>query len=181
MHENSRPHAGQSRRDFLKKAGAVAWVVPTLQVVNMAVAGAGDVGGSIVTSTSTSTTTEAPGCQQYVYCTIKAEWTGNGYSWSDGALGTKACVTEQSAQCNGGAEGFQVSGDERSVTVTAPAGCYIVEAAHKSGSGDADDYCTPASISADQQSATFSAVSDDRMKDISNIQMVIKCCVEEDR
>ena len=61
MHEESQGTAGESRRDFLKKAGAAAWVVPTLQVVNMASAAAGDTGGSIVTTTrppSTTTTEE---------------------------------------------------------------------------------------------------------------------------
>ena len=57
----------QDRRDFLKKAGAVAWAVPAMQAVNMAAAAAG-VEGSVVsttrppasTSTTTTTTTEAP-------------------------------------------------------------------------------------------------------------------------
>lgn len=52
----------EGRREFLKKAGTVAWVVPTLQVVNMtsAFAGAdGGTGGSVVVTT----TTEAPQCR----------------------------------------------------------------------------------------------------------------------
>ena len=56
------------RREFLKKAGAVAWVVPTLQVVNMASAAAGGDGGTtgsvVVTTTRPPTsTTQAPMCK----------------------------------------------------------------------------------------------------------------------
>ena len=43
-----------SRRDFLKRAGAVAWVVPTMQVVNMtaAMAGADGAQGSVVATSA---------------------------------------------------------------------------------------------------------------------------------
>ena len=45
----------QGRREFLKKAGTVAWVVPTIQVVNMSAAFAGDdVSGSVVSTTNPS-------------------------------------------------------------------------------------------------------------------------------
>lgn len=42
-----------NRRDFLKRAGAVAWVVPTMQVVNMTAAMAGNDGtqASVVDTT----------------------------------------------------------------------------------------------------------------------------------
>ena len=59
-------HEGNSRREFLKKAGTVAWVVPTVQVINMAAASAG-VDGSVVTTTVPPSTTEAPRC----YCELK--------------------------------------------------------------------------------------------------------------
>ena len=54
---------GESRREFLKKAGKVAWVVPTLQVVNMsaALAGGDGTGGSVVVTTPP--TTESPRCE----------------------------------------------------------------------------------------------------------------------
>ena len=39
------------RRDFLKKAGAVAWVVPTMQVLNVTSAAAGTTNISVVTTT----------------------------------------------------------------------------------------------------------------------------------
>ena len=42
MSDQSREVSGESRREFLKKAGKVAWVVPTIQVVNMAAAAAGE-------------------------------------------------------------------------------------------------------------------------------------------
>lgn len=46
MSEESQRTPSASRRQFLKKAGTVAWVVPTMQVVNMAAASAG-VNGSV--------------------------------------------------------------------------------------------------------------------------------------
>ena len=53
---------GESRREFLKKAGKVAWVVPTLQVVNMSAALAGGDGtnGSVVVTSPP--TTGGPEC-----------------------------------------------------------------------------------------------------------------------
>lgn len=55
-----------SRRQFLKKAGTVAWVVPTIQVVNMSAAMAGGDGaqGSVVVTTTQGT--EPPRC----YCEL---------------------------------------------------------------------------------------------------------------
>lgn len=47
------------RRRFLKKVGAAAWVVPTLQAVNMASAGA-QTSGSTIPTTAPPTTTEGP-------------------------------------------------------------------------------------------------------------------------
>jgi len=134
MHDESHESADQGRREFLKKAGAVAWVVPTLQIVNMASASA-QTNGSMVsttppppsTTTTTTTTTKPPGeCREYVTCTIKADWTGNGYSWSDGGLGAKPCVEVVDRKCDGGDLGVIISGDERSATVTVPEDCEIL-------------------------------------------------------
>ncbi|NND02004.1 MAG: hypothetical protein HKN91_04395 [Acidimicrobiia bacterium] len=179
MSEDSHEVAGESRRDFLKKAGKVAWVVPTIQVVNMAAAAAG-VEGSMVTSTSTSTTTtttttttEPPECTEE--CTIKADWTGQGYAWSDGGLGAQPCVTVTDNKCDGGGLGFSWNGDEREVTVTAPGDCKILEAAHKAGSQQQGDACTSAMIGGGGSYAIFRAGDDGR--DISNIQMVV-CCLD---
>ena len=61
--DDGQEDAGQSRREFLKTAGKVAWVVPTLQVVNMAAAAAGEVEGSVVTTSPP--TTGPPDCRIY--------------------------------------------------------------------------------------------------------------------
>ena len=192
MHDNSHESSGESRRAFLKKAGAVAWVVPTMQIVNMASASAVQIDGSVVdttkppgsttttsstTTTTTTTTTEPPGCKETRICTIKADWDGK-YYWSDGSLGSKACVPESDNKCNGGDQGAKVSGDERSVTVTVPEHCTILKAAHKSGSDqDGRDYCVSAEFKGN--TATFNADWDPDKKDISNIQLLVECCVED--
>jgi len=50
---------GADRREFLKRAGKVVWVVPAMQVVNMGAAAAG-VEGSAVTTTARESTTSVP-------------------------------------------------------------------------------------------------------------------------
>ncbi|NND03847.1 MAG: hypothetical protein HKN91_13780 [Acidimicrobiia bacterium] len=71
--ESDGAHGPNSRREFLKKAGTAAWVLPTMQVVNMAAARAGAVEGSMVTTmpptTMPPTTTEGPRC----YCEVSVE------------------------------------------------------------------------------------------------------------
>lgn len=110
---------GDTRRQFLKRAGAVAWTVPTLQVVNMAAAAAGQTAGSVVvtapsttattttTSTTTTTTTTTPPCQPvtikidqscdaaYFGCSI------SGLASLDGAQVRWAFVVRRAADCNG--------------------------------------------------------------------------------
>jgi hypothetical protein len=51
------------RRSFLKKAGAVAWAVPVMTAVQASPAIAGTVGGSVVTTTASPSTTA--GCQPW--------------------------------------------------------------------------------------------------------------------
>ena len=73
----------KDRRDFLKKAGTVAWAVPAMQAVNMASAAAG-VEGSVVSttrppaSTTTTTTTEAPEPCECAIAVVDIEPTGFG-------------------------------------------------------------------------------------------------------
>lgn len=55
----------EGRREFLKKAGTVVWVVPTLQVINMSSAlagGGGGTTGSVVVTTVPPSTTQPPEC-----------------------------------------------------------------------------------------------------------------------
>jgi hypothetical protein len=181
MHDKSHESSGESRRDFLKKAGAVAWVVPTMQIVNMAGASA-QTNGSVVdttrppTTTTTTTTTTKPPCVPRV-CTIKAEWTGAGWSWSDGSLGDKPCVSVSDNNCHGGNMGAVISGDSESAKVTVPDHCTILEAAHKAGSEQSGEQCYKASaISDSRHSAWFTAVD----HGISNIQLLVECCHDDD-
>lgn len=169
MHDESHgAGAGESRREFLKKAGAVAWVVPTLQVVNMASAAAGDVAGSMVTTTHG--TTPPPGCQVWVTCRIKANWTGNAWSWDSG-VGANDCIQQGDwRQCLGSEIGAQISGDSGSATVTVGPECEILQAAHKGGLD-----CVSASIAGDKHSATFTAGA----HGISHVELVVRCCAEE--
>jgi len=173
MHDNSHESSGESRREFLKKAGAVAWVVPTMQIVNMAAASA-QTNGSVVDttrppgSTTTTTTTKPPPCAPRV-CTIKAEWKDGGWHWSDGSLGNKfVCVKPSDNTCNGAKMGAVISGDARNAKVTVPDECKILEAAHKAATE-----CHKASaISDSMHSAWFTAGK----HDISNIQLLVECC-----
>jgi hypothetical protein len=167
-------NAGESRREFLKKAGAVAWVVPTMQVVNMAAAGA-QTSGSIVTttpgpSTTTTTTTEAPGCTRFRVCRIKADWTGNGWKWDEG-VGANDCIQDGDFEkCLGSEIGAEISGDERRAVVTVSKDCEITRAAHKAGQA-----CIGASVTNGGRTATFTASP----QDISHVELIVKCCIDE--
>lgn len=73
---------GTGRRDFLKKAGVVAWTVPAVQVVNMAGALAGGTNTSVTTTTVPSTT--RPPCRE-VTLRLKAVYSdrdGVGFVWT---------------------------------------------------------------------------------------------------
>ena len=180
MQEEHTGQAGQSRRDFLKKAGAAAWVVPTIQVVNMASAAAGTTGGSIVTTTpppststtTTTTTTEPPDCQELVFYRFKADWNGQSYVW-DGGVGANDCIKDGLARLGSDfGAGISLSGNAREATVThSLPDCSIVMAQHKAGQA-----CVGGSIAVDGSGATFSAGDG---QDISHIEFKVKCCVEE--
>ncbi len=167
--QESHDSSSASRRDFLKKAGAVAWVVPTMQIVNMASAGAaGHTGGSVVT---TPPPTRPPVCVEWKTCRIKADWEG-GWHWDSG-VGRNDCIRDGEGQewerCDNSMVGAIISGDERGATVHVPHDCEIVGAAHKAGQG-----CIPAWISEDKTMARFAADP----KDISHVELVVRCCVK---
>ncbi len=165
--QESHDSSSASRRDFLKKAGAVAWVVPTMQIVNMASAGAvGHTGGSVVTTPPP--TTRPPECVTYKVCRIKADYEGR-WHWDSG-VGRNDCIQDGDwERCDNSMVGAIISGDDRRATVHVPKDCEIMRAAHKAGQD-----CWPAEISADKTMATFSAMP----KDISHVELVVKCCVE---
>jgi len=173
MHEENVVRDGQSRRDFLKKAGAVAWVVPTIQVLNMASAAAGATSGSVVTTTAPpSTTIEPPDCQELVYYRFKANWNDQAYVW-DGGVGANDCIKDGLARLGSDfGAGITLSGTARQATVShSLPDCSIVMAQHKAGQA-----CVGGSIAVDGSAATFSAGDG---QDISHIEFKVKCCVEE--
>lgn len=163
MHEDSHDSVGESRRDFLKKAGAVAWVVPTMQIVNMAAASA-QTNGSVVDTTkprgSTTTTTKPP-CVDTL-CRIKADLNGR-WTWDTGQ-GRNDCLTGDWGGCDVNDIGASVSGDEKQATVTVSKDCRIVSAKHKAG-----QTCVDAAINGN--TATFTAIG----KDISHVELVVEC------
>lgn len=164
MHDETHDSAGESRRDFLKKAGAVAWVVPTMQVVNMASAGAS---GHVNASPVTTTTTRPPVCVEWKTCRIKADLDG-GWHWDSG-VGRNDCITSGDwEKCDNSQVGAVVSGDEYSATVTVPRGCEIVQAMWKAG-----QECHRAEITDGGTRATFGGG-----KGISHVELVVRCCVK---
>lgn len=176
MSEHGPANVGGSRREFLKKAGAVAWVVPTLQIVNVASAGAQTTGSMVSTTpppstTTTTTTTEPPGeCQRFRICRIKANWTGDGWTWDTG-VGTNDCIQDGDFElCRGPEIGATISGDNQQTTVSVVAGCEIVRAAHKAGQA-----CLPGAVTNDLRAATFTA----NPQGISHVELVVKCCIDD--
>ncbi len=171
------------RREFLKKAGAVAWMVPTVQIVNMAAAGAQTTGSMVTTTpppstteattttTTTTTTTQPPGeCERYQVCRIKADWTGDGWQWDSG-VGANDCIQNGDwERCTGPEIGAQISGDNRQAIVTVLAGCDIVMASHKAGQA-----CLPAAVTNQARTATFTA----NPQDISHVELVVRCCIDD--
>lgn len=176
MHDKSHESSGESRREFLKKAGAVAWVVPTMQIVNMASASAIQTNGSVVdttkprgSTTTTTTTTEPPECVEYKMCRVKADWKG-GWHWDSG-VGHNDCIQDGDwEKCDAKDMDIFISGDERGAKVTVGKGCVIMRAAHKAGRD-----CHAAEISNDGTYASFSSE-----KDISHVELVVKCCKDDD-
>ena len=166
MHDDmSHETAGESRRDFLKKTGTVAWVVPAIQVVNMTSAAAGVAQGSVVTTTPT----RPPRCIEYKTCRIKAEWKDGGWHWDSG-VGRNDCIQSGDwERCDVSEVGAKIEGNESRARVTVPADCKIKYAQHKAGQD-----CFPASISNDKRTATFEA----GRQGISNVVLVVECCVK---
>lgn len=165
MHDKSHELAGESRREFLKKAGAVAWVVPTMQIVNMAAASA-QTSGSIVTttkpgSTTTTTTTSKPPCIDTL-CRIKANYEG-GWQWDTGQ-GANDCLTGDWGGCDVRDIGASITGDDKQATVRVSPNCTILSAKHKGG-----QICVDAVV--DGNSATFTAVG----HGISHVELVVEC------
>lgn len=170
---------GNSRRDFLKKAGVAAWTVPAVQVVNMTGALAGDVNTSVTTSTRPPTTPPPPPCTE-VYFRLKAEPKGSGWVWVKGE-GRNDCLTggDWDPLVPDGLP-IYIEGDEEKVVVTHRIeGCYIYKAYHKAGSPNQGTACFAAEIDDDKETlggmATFTA----QPKGISHVELIVCCCVAD--
>lgn len=167
---------GNSRRDFLKKAGVAAWTVPAVQVVNMTGALAGEVNVSVVTTTTPPTT--RPPCEE-VYFRLKAEPKGEGWVWVKGE-GRNDCLKDGpwEALIPDGLP-VRISGDEEQVVVEHRLpNCYIYKAYHKAGSPNQGEACFAAKIEDDKQGygkAIFTA----QPKGISHVELIVCCCIED--
>jgi hypothetical protein len=139
---------GSGRREFLKKAGKIAFVVPAIQVLSMAPAGAQSNGSVVTTSmppgstmpptsstsstSSSTTTTEAP-CDGTRY-RVKLTWDADqGLDWTTG-VEDGDCITDSSlwdSEVSGSALGFTFnatlvgSSGVISAFIAAPEGCEI--------------------------------------------------------
>lgn len=168
---------GTSRREFLRKAGiaagAAAWTVPTMQIINMAAAGAHENGTSIV-----ATTNVAP-CQQMVKLRLKAQWTDDGYQWTTG-VGDEDCIVEGfDDEIDPAATNLPIfiEGDmgEAKVTHDLFPNCVILAAYHKAESQSQGDACHEAEIGEEGLYAQFAAGD----MAISQIELLVECCADD--
>lgn len=159
---------GNSRRDFLKKAGVAAWTVPAVQVVNMTGALAGTANTSVTTTTRPPTT--LPPCIEEVCYRIK--WEVDEQGWDVGT-GRNDCLPNGECENADGGLFAHASGDEESVTITIKDGldCKITAVGQKAGQN-----CEGGSIASDGKSATFTKLD----KGISHVELLIECCADED-
>lgn len=167
---------GNGRRDFLKKAGVAAWTIPAVQVVNMTGALAGDTNTSVTTTTVPPTTRPPRPCQEYVMYRLKAEPKGDGWTWVKGE-GRNDCLTggDWSDLVPDSIPVF-IKGDIEQVTVSHELkDCKIKYAAHKAGSPNQGVACFEAKIAGDGSYAVFTKGD----KDISHIELVVACCVDD--
>ena len=163
---------GTDRRDFLKKAGVVAWTVPAIQVVNMTGALAGDIATS-VTTTTVPPITRPPECRD-VYYRLKAEPGDGGWVWVKGE-GAQDCLTggDWEDLIPTGLD-IGMSGSSESVTVKHGLdNCEIIKAYHKAGSANQGDSCFEGLIGDGGSYVTFTAEE----HGISHVELIVKCCV----
>lgn len=165
---------GNSRRDFLKKAGVAAWTVPAVQVVNMTGALAGDVNTSVTTTSRPPTTPPPPPCEETGF-RLKADLEGDGWVWTKGE-GAQDCLT-------GGdwtdlvPTGLPVSIEgnaEYAVVKHDLPDCKIVMAYHKAGSANQGEQCFIGEIGGGGAYAEFTA----QQHGISHVELIVECCVE---
>lgn len=164
-HDNGRATVG--RREFLKRAGVVAWTVPAIHVANMTGALAGEVNSS-VTTTLPPSSTRPPECVDVFY-RLKAEWKDGGWVWVTGE-GANDCLTggDWSGITPNGIQ-VEIEGDDESATVKIKTeDCVIVQASHKEALS-----CVAAEIGGEGSYADFTK----DVHGISHVELIIKCCV----
>ncbi len=136
MNEAREGARGRDRREFLKKAGAVAWVVPTMQVVNMAAAAAGVAGSAVPPPPPPPSTSQGPGCRT---CRLRAVWEpGRGFVWTDGAVEQGDCLglPADAEISNGASVGARIEGDGTELIVRLLDPWRAVEYASQSVAGE---------------------------------------------
>ena len=169
---------GTDRRQFLRKAGVVAWTIPAMQVVNMTGALAGEVNTSVTTTSTPPTTRPPEPCEDTTTLRLKAKPTDGGWVWEDaGNPGKNDCIQDgfdSGINPTTASLPVYVSGDLESVKVSHELDdCWIVKGYHKAGSPNQGQACWPAEVAADGSYAVFTAGD----KEISHIELLVECCV----
>lgn len=173
---------GTDRREFLKKAGKVAFVVPAIQVLSMVPAGAQSNGSVVVTTmpsatTAPPTTTEAP-CEEFIRYRVKGDWNGSSVSWDDGGVGANDCLKDSSqwdSLGNGGALGVtMVTVDTDRVQISVSGDCTIEWVGVKAGNTVCDTFDLTG------QQLTSYVIGPYDAPSISHIEVIIKCCVDSE-
>ena len=155
------------RRDFIKRAGVVAWTVPAIQVANMTGALAGTTNTSVTTSTTPPVT--RPGDCVDVEYRLKADWQDGGWVWVEGEGANDCLVGGDWTDMIPTESAVTITGDPEMATVTHDLDhCEITQALHK----EAND-CVEGEIGEDGAYATFTAVN----HGISHVELIITCCV----
>ncbi|NND03170.1 MAG: hypothetical protein HKN91_10320 [Acidimicrobiia bacterium] len=150
------------RREFLKKAGTAAWVVPAMQIVNMSAAAAGTSGSVTVPGTP-----EPPTCDLEGW--TKATWTGKEWVWSSAWNGSDCFDAGRLTKANGGALGAGIAGERDHLIVAVGDRANIVGAAYKwTGS----DSCGVATLSPGKKLAAFEPPHGE----LTQVELLLELC-----
>ena len=166
---------GLSRRRFLKRVGAAAiWTVPTMQVVNMAAATAGE-GGGVISSVVPTTTRPPDPCDRFTILRFKANAVPEDdtvWVWSQ-SVDTGDCVASgfdvalvpsqgQPIWVSGEADGLVTAGHDFP-------NCEIVAGYFSDGAN-----CVPGSVASDGSAVVFDPSKGQGL--ISHVEILVECC-----
>ncbi len=157
------------RREFLKRMGRAAWVVPAMQVVNMSAAAAGTT-GSVVDPSAPPSTTTVPECGNPARGGwTKAVWTEAGWVWSGEWLESDCFNAEVAIKASGAALGAIIAGDRQELVVVMGANANMVETAYKSSGNDS---CGQGTLSPGLKLAAFRPANGE----LTQIELALEFC-----